>query len=146
MGVLTYISSEYDDEKDEQIIYAVTKFGINSRSTLNRIAGRAAVETGVGQRTLVAAAYDKEGIDLVWNKGLGVVISPEEKFPDAQQIEYYSVPVRRSSEFLDITNIREDFVPRGKVGDLLLEGIDTFRPEEVLHVWKIPVEVGGKRR
>jgi len=76
---------------------------------------------------------------------LGVVISPEEKFTDAKQIEFYSVPVERSSEFLDITNIREDFIPRGKIADLILEEIDTFRPEEVLHVWKIPVEVGGRK-
>lgn len=146
MGVLTYMESDFDEQRQVQRIFAITKFSINNRSSLNRVAGRAAVSTGVGQRTLVAAAYDEVGIDLVYNKGLGVRIPPEEKYEKAQDIEFYSIPAGRSSEFFDITNIPEDKIPSGKLWDRLKLDIGSFREDEVLYVWEIPYEVGGRRR
>lgn len=139
MGILTYIGSTVDEDKGVQRVFAVTKFSINSRSSLNRVAGRAATMTGVGQRTLVAAAYDELGIKMAWREGPFSVISPEEKWPKAKEIEFYSVPAERASEFFDITNIPTDAIPRGKLGDQLLEGIDTLRPESVMYVWEIPI-------
>lgn len=145
MGILTYMSSTVDEDEGVQRIFAITQFAISNRASLNRIAGRATVETGVGQRTLVAAAYDDVGIDLVWREGPFRVMSPEEKWPDAQDITFYSVPVERSSEFFDITDMPKDAIPTGKIADQLLEGIDTLRPEQVMYVWEIPFEVGGRK-
>lgn len=145
MGILTHISDSFDDDRQIQTIFAVTKFEINTRAALNRVAGRAAVMTGVGQRTLVAAAYDELGIDMVWREGPFSVLSPEEKWPDAQDIEFYMVPVERHSEFFDITNIPPEAIPTGTLGDQLHEGIETLRPEEVINVWEIPYDIGGRR-
>lgn len=146
MGILTYMESTFDDSQQVQRIYAITKFSINNRAALNRIAGRAAISTGVGQRTLVAAAYDELGIDLVYNEGLGVRVPPEEKYEKAKDIEFYSVPAERSSEFFDITNIPKDSIPGGKLWDRLKLDIGSFREGEVLYVWEIPYDVGGRRR
>lgn len=144
MGVITHIASEVDRQEQIQYIYATTRFEISSRATLNRLANRASIETGAGQRTLVAAAYDTVGLDMVWREGPFSTMTPEEKWPDAQDITFEKIPIEKSSEFFDITDIPEDAVPRGRLGDLLLEGINNFRPETVLYVWGIPYEVGGR--
>lgn len=131
MGILTRIDDEWDEEAQVHRIFAATKFGISSRGSLNRVASRAAVMTGVGQRTLVAAAYDVEGIDLVWSKGLGVVVDPEEKYEKAKEINYRSIPIEQASEIGDILPIWfRDALEFGEFG----EG-------EVLHIWEIPFEI-----
>lgn len=145
MGILTSIASTYDEEDQVQRIFAVTRFSINNRSSLNRVAGRAAVETGAGQRTLVAAAYDEVGLDMVWREGPFSVISPEEKWPDAQDIEFHSVEMVRSSSFFDITDIPERAVPRGSLTDRLIEGIPVFDEENVIYIWEVPFDIGGRR-
>lgn len=131
MGILTRISDEYDDSAKVHRIFAVTKFGVKgSRANLNRLSGRAAVMTGVGQRTLVAAAYDKEDVDLVWNKGLGFTEKLERKFPKAQEINYRSMHLEEASEILDV-------LPHG-IKDMIKFG-DIF--DEQLHIWEIPYEL-----
>lgn len=135
MGVLTNIDEDYDDNAQLHRIFITTRFAISSRATLNRIAGRAALGTGVGQRTLVASAYDELGIDLVWNAGLGVAIPPEEKYEKAQDIEFRRLDIKESSQFGDIlTNHLQDAVEFGEFDD-----------EEVLYVWEIPYDVEGRR-
>lgn len=136
MGIITHISTDYDEDAQEQKIYVRTKFGISTRSALNRVAGRAAVTTGVGQRTLVAAAYDEEGIDLVFREGPFKVLDPEEKFEDAQHIEYQSTSMDSASSLGDVLPPRlQDAVEFGE-----------FREGEQLHIWTVPFEVGGKPR
>lgn len=131
MGVLTNIDDDYDDDAQIHRVFVTTRFAISTRSTLNRIAGRAAVMTGVGQRTLVASAYDELGIDLVWNKGLGFTVPPEEKFEKAQDIEFRRLNIEESSQFGDIlTNHLQDAVEFGEFDD-----------EETLYVWEIPYDV-----
>lgn len=146
MGVITHIASEFDEDEQVQRVFAVTKFGVSTRSALNRVASRASTTTGAGQRTLVASAYDELGLDLVWRDGPLGVVPPEEKWPEAQEIEFHEVSIDRASDFGDITNIPTtgDTIPRGKISDLLLEGIDSFRPEQVMYVWEIPYGVGGR--
>lgn len=144
MGILTDISREVDEQNQLINIYAVTKFGISSRSALNRVASRAAIGEGVGQRTLVAAAYNEEGIDMVWRDGPASIIDPEEKWPEAKDIEYTSVKIDAASETGDITNIPKEATPRGKLTNLLFEDINEFREGQVLHVWKIPYEIAGE--
>lgn len=146
MGILTHVDLDYNDDEQVITVIAVTKWGISSRAQLNRVAARAATGTGVGQRTLVAAAYEEEGIDLVWNKGLGFTVPLEEKFPDAQKISYYSIPIDRASEFGDITGIEKTRVPGNKLKDLIFEGINYFRdPDSQMHVWEIPYEVSSHK-
>jgi len=147
MGILTDIATEYDEQNEQLIIFAATRFDINTKSALNRLAGRASVGTGVGQRTLVASAYDKLGIDMVWREGPFSTMSPEEKYPKAKKIEYYSVPIDKASNFGDITNIPDSSIPRGKFADALSDAAelispgDVFNDEAVLHIWKIPYSV-----
>ena len=144
MGILTAIDSTWDTDNNVQRIFAVTKFGISNRSSLNRVAGRAAALTGAGQRTLVAAAYNEEGIDLVWREGPFSIAKPEEKWPEAQDIEYRSEEIESASEFGDILDIPDKFIPGGKFADFFIEGIDVFRPEQVIHIWEIPYSAGGR--
>lgn len=145
MGILTTIADTYDEEERVQRIFAVTRLDFNNRSAINRVTSRAAVMTGAGQRTLTVAAFDENDIDVVWRDGPVSVTSPEEKFPDAKKINYMKEEIDSASEFGDITNIPDKFIPRGTIGDALVEGIDAFRPDEqFLHVWEIPYEVGGR--
>lgn len=141
MGIISYIAHEIDEQDQVERVFVVTKFGITNRGALNRVAARAAAGTAAGQRTLVAAAYDEEGIDMVWREGPVSFVTPEEKWPDAQDIKYHSVEMKRSSNFLDITNIPERGIPRGNLADRLIEGIPIFDEESVMHVWEIPYEV-----
>jgi len=144
MGILTHISSEYDDSKEVQRIFAVTRFAPSNRSSLNRVASRAAVMTGVGQRTLVAAAYDELDIDMVWRDGPFSTKTPEEKWPDAQVITFHKKDIEVSSSIGDILNIAEEYLPRGKLSDSMYDDIDAFRRDEkILMVWEIPYDVGG---
>lgn len=147
MGILTHISSQFDPDERVQRIFAVTKFAPSQRSSLNRVASRASVVTGTGQRTLVAAAYDELGIDIVWREGPVSIVSPEEKWPDAQQINFHIEEIDEPSEAGDVFNIPDRAIPRGKIGDFLKEGLDVFRPDEkTLMMWEIPYEVGGRKR
>lgn len=135
MGVLTDISRDTDEEKGIVKIYAVTKFGINTKSQLNRVAGRAAVGHGIGQRSLVASAYDELGIDMVYKEGPFNIISPEEKYEEAKQIEYTQQEIEtidNSSDFFEMLTPRlQDRVRFGE-----------FRsPDAVLHVWKVPLDL-----
>lgn len=135
MGVLTNITEDFDDDAQVHRIFVTTRFAINTRSALNRVAGRAAVTTGVGQRTLVAAAYDELGIDLVWNMGLGVTVPPEEKYEKAKDITFRQLNLEESSQFMDIlTNHLQEAVEYGEFDD-----------EEVLYVWEIPYSVEPRR-
>lgn len=135
MGILTDISEEFNDEEEVIRIFCVTKFGINNRTQLNRIAGRASTATGVGQRTLVAAAYDEEDIDLVWNKGLGVTVKPEDKFEKAKDIDYKSEPMDMASKFGDILPA---FI-QDKIE------FENFNEGQTLHIWEIPYSVSERR-
>lgn len=135
MGIITDVQSNYDEGRGVQRVFVRTKFGINNRSALNRVASRATVVTGVGQRSLVAAAYDEEGISLVWNDGPFGRLAPEDKFEDAKEIDYKSIPMERASELGDI------------FPGYLQEAIEfgEFMEGEILHVWTIPFDVGGRR-
>lgn len=134
MGVLTYINHDVDEDGEVLRIFAKTKFGINNRAALNRVATRAAADSSVGQRDLVAAAYDEEGIELAWREGPFGLIEPEEKFENAKKISYRSVPMDTVSDFgdiLDILPVRlKDAVDFGE-----------FREGEQLHVWEVPFEI-----
>lgn len=135
MGILTNISEEYDDRAEVQRIFAVTKFSINTRSSLNRVAGRAAAGSGVGQRTLVSAAYGELGIDLVFKRGLFDVVDPEEEYEDAKKINFKSVEMESASKFGDILTARlQDRVE-----------FENYRPDSVLNIWEIPYEVTDHR-
>lgn len=145
MGILTHMSSQFDPDEQVQRIFAITKFAPSNRASLNRVAGRAAVMTGAGQRTLVAAAYDELGIDMVWREGPVSITKLEEKWPDAQDIEFHIEEIDSSSNIGDAFNIPEEAVPRGKIADFLIHGLDVFRPDEhTLMMWEIPYEVGGR--
>lgn len=148
MGILTHMVSDVDEDAQVQRIFAITNTRVSSRSSLNALAGRAAVSTGAGQRTLVAAAYDELDIDMVWRDGMFSTSAPEEKWPDAQEIRYERVDIERASELFDILEVpktREN-VPGAKLMDLVLEGLDVIQPRErELHVWEIPFDVGGRQ-
>lgn len=142
MGILTDISVQYDDDQEVQRIYAVTKFGINNRTQLNRVAGRAAVGEGVGQRSLVSAAYAEEGIDLVWREGPFTTLKPEEKYPQAKEINYKSYEIDQLSELGDIAGmVKRDYLP-----GWLLDKIEfgEFREGNTLHIWEIPYHIIGR--
>lgn len=135
MGILTTIDHNYDDDEQVLRIYAVTSFAPSTRSSLNRMANRAVVgHTGLGQRTLVAAAYDELGIDLVWSEGPFGSKRPEEKFPDAQNIEFESKDVDHAGEFGEILTAR--LRERVEFGE--------FREGEVMNIWTIPYDVMGR--
>lgn len=145
MGILTHISSQYDPDEQVQRIFAVTRFAPSNRASLNRVASRAAVMTGVGQRTLVAAAYDELGIDMVFREGPVSIVKPEEKYPDAQDIDFHIQDITSASDMGDAFNLPDDAIPRGKIGDFFISGIDSFRPDEkTLMMWEIPQSVGGR--
>lgn len=144
MGILTDIGTEYDDENEQIIITAVTRFSISTRGALNRVAGRASTGVGVGQRTLVASAYDDLGIDLVWNKGVGRV-APEREFPEAQEIEYSTFTMDKASEFGDIVDVPIDKIPVMGLRDHIGEGIRIYDDESQVHIWQIPYETAGYR-
>lgn len=145
MGILTHVSSSYDDDLEMQRVFAVTKFAPSNRSSLNRVAGRVVVMTGAGHRSLVSAAYDELGIDMVWRDGPFTVLDPEEKYPDAQKMNFKVVNIEDSSSFGEIAHIPDEAFPRGKLADFFVEGLDVFNPQEkVLMVWEIPKEVGGR--
>lgn len=135
MGILTDIETEVDEDEGVRRVFATTKWGIHRRSQLNRVAGRAAVGTGTGQRSLVAAAYDEEDIDMVWKEGPFNVIAPEEKFEDAKKINYYSREVDtidNSSDFFEMLTPRlQDMVKFGEIRS----------PDAVMHVWEIPLDL-----
>lgn len=130
MGIITYINRDIDFDDEVTRVFAITKFGIQTRAALNRVASRITIETGLGQRTLVAAAYKEEDIDLVWNDGLRRV-APENKYEKAQDINYMSTSMDSASELGDILPVRlAEMVEFGEYG----EG-------EVLHMWEIPFSV-----
>lgn len=131
MGILTTITTDVDEDDGVKRVYAITKFGINNRTQLNRVASRAAVGEGVGQRSLVAAAYDEEGIDLVWTEGPFGSVAPEDKFEDAKKIEYRSSPMESASELGDI-------LPP-KIKDMVT--FENYREGNTLHVWEIPLDL-----
>jgi len=132
MGILTHISREIDEENNIQRVYAITKFGINQRSQLNRVANRATFNSGVGQRSLVAAAYDHEGIEMVWRQSPFNAIQPEEKFEDAKQIDYTS---QRIDTIDNTSDLFEMLTPR--LQDRVNFG--EFRsPDATLHIWEVP--------
>lgn len=127
MGILTKIHTEFDDDEQTIRVICITRFGITTRGSLNRVAGRASNAVGVGQRSLVAAAYDEHGIDLVWNDGLRRM-APEEKFDAAQDIEYTTFSIDKASRFEDLLPPRiQDYVDFGNITG-----------EEHVHIWEIP--------
>lgn len=135
MGILTDVSVDVDEDEGVRRVYAVTKWGINMRPQLNRVAGRVTLEAGVGQRTLVSAAYDTEGIDMVWKEGPFKVIAPEDKYPDAKKINYMSKEIDSidmSSDLFEMLTPRlQDRVNFGE-----------FRsPDATLHIWEIPLDL-----
>lgn len=135
MGVITTVDREVDEEARVTRLIAVTKWDINTVSALNRVAGRMAIGEGVGQRTLVASAYDELGLDLVWNKGLGITVPPEEKYPDAKKINYTRKTIDQIDNTSDIYNL---------LTAQLRERVDfgEFRsPEYVMHVWEVPFDL-----
>lgn len=134
MGILTTLDTDLDEEEGVRRVFAITKWGIGTRTQLNRLAGRASVSAGVGQRTLVAAAYKKEGIDLAWSMGLGRSVAPEEKFTDAKRINYYSEEMDTVSNVGDVYTILTD-----SLRDMVDFG--NYREEETLHVWEIPLDL-----
>ena len=146
MGILTHITSDYDDEEQVQRIFATTRFELNSRSALNRVASRAAILTGVGQRTLVASAYDKLGIDLVWRDGPFSTLDPEEKYPKAQKIKFKSQTIEKASNAGDLFGIPQEELPSGKLWDIVAYGTPDETRESIIYMWEIPYEVGGQRR
>lgn len=133
MGIITTIDGEVDEDEGVYRVFVITHTGISTRATLNRVAARAAGAAGVGQRALVASAYDEEGIDLVWNKGLGHTVPPEEKFTDAKRIDYHSVEAERASRLGEMFSL-----PSGIKDKIDFDG---FRPDEVIHVWEIPLDM-----
>lgn len=144
MGIITHIADDWDEEDRVHTIFAVTSIGINNRSALNRVATRAAVTSNVGQRILVAAAYDEEGINVVWNRGLGVTVPLEEKWPEAQDIEYHTVTFEDAPNFGAIAELPARRFTGQKLRDFFLEDIPTFRDTDHLHVWEIPYEIEGR--
>jgi hypothetical protein len=134
MGILTNISYEYDDDKQELRIYAVTRFAPSQRSSINRVAGRAVVgHPDLGQRTLVAAANEELGLDLVWSEGPFGSKPIEEKYPDSQKIEFSSNEIEHTSDFGEVLTARlQDRVDFGE-----------FRKGSVLNIWTVPYEVMG---
>jgi hypothetical protein len=145
MGVLTNISVHNDEENEQIVITAITRFQIAKRPTLNRVANRASVGEGVGQRTLVAAAYDELGIDLVWSEGPFGSKKPEEKYPDAKKIEFYQMPIDRASDFGDITGVDPERLGMTKIIDLINEWVKPPSPDAYINVWKIPYELTNRR-
>lgn len=134
MGVLTDIRFEVDEDEQVLRVFARTKFGISTRANLNRVASRASTSLAVGQRDLVASAYDEEGIELAWREGPFGLVKPEEKFENAKEIEYRSVPMDTVSDFGDILEI----LPV-RLKDTV--EFEEFREGEVLHVWEIPTDL-----
>lgn len=113
MGLITTVTDEYNEDERIHKVTVRTKGGISRLTELNRVAGRAALKTGIGQRTLVAAAAEEENIDIVWEQGQferDIFMA----FPDAKNISY---------ESFKVTHDQRGFL----LGD-----------EGVLHVWKIP--------
>lgn len=133
MGVITTVVKDWDNEMIEVVV--ITRFAVARRPTLNRVANRASVGVGVGQRTLVAAAYDELGIDLVWNKGLGFTEKPEEKFPKAKEIEYEQTMAK------DLPNNVEDlfrFAVPTQVREMVDFGLREKDEEKQIHIFRIP--------
>ena len=132
MGILTHVSREVDEESNVRRVYVVTKSGISQRSQLNRVAGRCTFQSGVGQRSLVAAAYDSEDIEMAWKRGPLDVIAPEEKYERAKQIEYMS---QRIDTIDNTSDLFQMLTPR-------LQGRVKFgefqSPDATLHVWEVP--------
>lgn len=131
MGIITSIYEELDREEQAARVYIITSGNVSTRAALNRVAGRAAVYKGMGQRDLVAAAYDKLGIDLVWNDGPFSTLLPEEKFPDAKKINY---------QFWEVESMGQ---PLGFFPPSLKDKLqfDVLRGNEYLHMWEVPFEV-----
>lgn len=119
MGIITNITDEYDNEAEEHIIKVRTKFEISQLSSLNRIAARATLKTGVCQRTLVAAAADEYNISI--REG-PFVVDPQDRYEQAKDIEYSQRMV--SSDQLAVE----------------------LKGEEALHTWRIPYDLEDSRR
>lgn len=136
MGVVTTVVKDYDDEMIEVVV--ITRFAVARRPTLNRMANRASVGVGIGQRTLVASAYDELGMDLVWNKGLGFTEAPEEKYPKAKEIEFKQIEAK------DLPNNVEDlfrFAVPVQVREMVDFGLREKDEEKQIHIWRIPTSV-----
>ena len=131
MGIVTDISYQYDDEEQVLRIYAVTRFALSSRASLNRVAGRAVVGHGLGQRTLTIAAYDELGIDMVWREGPFTTVEPEEKFEDAKEITFEYKEIEHASKFGEILTER--------LQDRL--EFNEFRHGAYMNIWTVPYDV-----
>lgn len=145
MGIITHISDQYDQQQDVQRIFVVTRFAPSNRGTLNRVASRASVMTGAGQRTLVVSAFDELGIDMVWREGPFARVDPTEKWPDAKKIDFHIQEIDSPSTVGDVFQLPGQKLPRGRIRDFISAGLDVFGPgERVLMMWEIPYEVGGR--
>jgi len=131
MGILTDVSYQYDDDEQVLRIYAVTRFAISNRASLNRVANRAVVGHGLGQRTLAVAAFDELGIDMVWREGPFTTVEPEEKFEDAGEITFQYKEIEHASKFGEI--LTERLQERLK--------FDEFRRGTYMNIWTVPYEV-----
>lgn len=136
MSILTKVTTDIDEQDGVMRVYAFTKFNIADRSSLNRVAGRVAIETNVGQRTLVSAAYDELGIDLVWSEGFLGSIAPEDKYEDAKKINFMTEEVENMDNGSDIydaftARLQEEF----DYGELI------FNRNYVVNIWEIPLDL-----
>lgn len=88
MGPVTYITSDVDEERNVLEVIVLTRLTeeVNSnRIMLNYAAGRAAFETSLKQRDLIAAAAEEH--DITWMEG-PFKRNPLQIFPDAENVDY----------------------------------------------------------
>jgi len=139
MGIINHIASSYDEQSEKEIVFVITNLDLSSRANLNRAASRAAVGTSYGQRELAAAAMEeRDDFDMVFREGPFSVVDITDKFPKSKDIEYNTFTPEETYNLLSITNIPKDAIPRGRISDIVIEGIESLRPNQRVHIWKIP--------